>query len=91
MRVSKEQEERVSKSSWNRNMEERLRTIFSSITRTRDFLFVFSMPPIPIVLKYPFPFHLGWKLLLGENIKYQLIGLDYEVLEVSREEDEKSV
>lgn len=53
MRVSLEEEERVSKGSGNRNMEESLE--LSSIGG-RDLLCVFPMPPIPIDLRYSFHF-----------------------------------
>ena len=90
--VSGEEEERVSKSSWNRNMEESVRSIFSSTKGGGDSLYAFPMPPIPIVLRYSFPFLLAWTITFrGETRKYQCIGINDEVFKVSREEDETSV
>lgn len=53
LRVSLEEEERVSKGSGNRNMEESLEL---SNIGGRDLLCVFPMPPIPIDLRYSFHF-----------------------------------
>ena len=56
---------------------------FSLFSRRLIFLSFLGSPSFP-------SFSVG-NYFWGKTINYQLIGLDYEVLEVSREEDEKSV
>ena len=72
--MSREEEERDSKSIGNRIIEESLELDFSSNVRGRNLLCVFLMPHIPIDLRHSILFILAClNILTGECGKYKFI------------------